>query len=304
MMRRAVFPVPPWRTFLHFRVFMMKIKRTKEIKEQVLLANKVKSELLRLIKNEISAAELKGIDVDAWNALLTEVELVAESFDLSLKACPLQDIDRRVSMLAGPFFTSSEHPVPKAGLGVMFPVLQLELKELSAAIKEDLGDGLIQIWYDLKAQQELIRVIPAADVKEQVMTEFEWIPVAIEDAFPIPHYWNLDPVGKGVQVISGLTSKGVQTTHDCFGACYFDASNDEKCWLWSLLQVFEKIAPEKFTHPIQMFGTHGVIQYSASDVKMNRLINLSDWGSTGHAQVFYKMKKGHPTEFSFWSCVR
>lgn len=282
----------------------MKIKRTKVIKEQVLLANKVKTELLRLINKEISAAESKRIDVDAWNALLIEVELVDETFDLSLKACPLQDVDRRVSMLTGPFFTSNEHPVPVAGLGVMFPVLQLELKDLSAAIEEDLGDGLIQLWYDLKAQQELIRVIPAADVKEQTMTKFDWIPVATEDSFPMPHYWNLDPVGKGVHVISGLTSKGIQTTHDCFEASYFEASNDEKYWLWTLLQVFEKIATEKFTHPIQMFGTHGAIQYSASDVKMNRLFDLSDWGSTGHAQVFYKSKKGHPTEFSFWSCVQ
>ena len=261
-------------------------------------------ELLRLIKNEISAAESKGIDVDAWNALLIEVELVAESFDLSLKACAFQDVDRRVSMLSGPFFTSNEHPVPAAGSDVIFPVLQLELKELSAAIRDDLGDGLIQLWYDLKAQQELIRVIPITDVKGQTMTEFDWISVATENAFPMPHYWNLDPVGKGVQIISGLTSKGIQTDHDGFEASYFNASNDDKCWLWTLLQLFEKIAFAKFTHPIQMFGTHGAIQYSASDVGMNRLIDVSDWGSTGHAQVFYKANKGHPTQFSFWNCVR
>lgn len=282
----------------------MKIHKSRKIHEQVALANGLKAELLRLIRRKIATAKSKGRDASAWSDLLQEVDFTEQAFNVTLKKCPAQNVDRRASMLTGPLFTSAEFPIPVALSGALFPVLQLELDELSGAIQDNLGDGLLQLWYDLRDQKEFIRVIPLAHVYSQELTDFNWSSVASEDGFPLPHYWNLNPVGEEVEVITGLVSMGVQSREDAIEYHYFDATQDESEWLWTLLKLFCRHTPYKCGTAVEMFGTHSTIQYSNTDVGMKRLINIGDWGSTGHAQIFYKTSQKEPTQFSFWSCVR
>ena len=282
----------------------MKIHKSRKIHEQVVLANGLKAELLRLIRRKIAVAKSKGRDTSAWNDLLQEIAFTAEAFKVTLKKCPAQDVDRRASMLTGPFFTSAEFPIPVAPSGALFPVVQLELDELSAAIQDNLGDGLLQLWYDLRDQKALVRVIPLAHVYSQALTDFNWSSVVSGDGFPLPRYWNLNPVGEEIEVITRLISMGVQSNENAIEAHYCHATDDETDWLWTLLKLFCKHTPNKFGTAVEMFGTHNTRQYSITDVGMKRLINIGDWGSTGHAQIFYKISQKEPTQFSFWSCVR
>lgn len=281
----------------------MKIQKSRKLREQVELANGLKAELIRLIRRKIRAEKLDEKKAALWHDLLREVELTAESFKLTLKECAAKEVDRRTSMLTGPFFTSTEFPIPKAPSGPMFPVVQLELDELSAAAHETLGDGLLQLWYDVGLQKEYIRVIPLTKVYGQEMTEFDWSSNA-GDYFPLPGYWSLDPVGNRVQIIRGLTSAGVQSHASSIEACYWQVADDEPSWLWTLLQLFFQNTPYKFGSKVRMLGVFYPIQYSASDVDMNCLISIADWGSSGGAQIFYKTSKGQETQFSFRSCVR
>lgn len=282
----------------------MKIRKSRKTREQVTLANGLKVELLRLVKRKIQSAKSDETRVKLWHELQREVELTAEAFKLTLKECSVREVDRRTSMLTGPFFTSDEFPVPAAQSGMMFPVVQLELNELSAAVQDNLGDGLLQLWYDLGQEKECIRVIPLTTVYAQEMTDFNWVPVASGDSFPLPHYWNIDPVGEGVQIISGLTSMGVQSHARRIEACYMDLIDDESGWLWTLMKLFLNNTPYKFSNPVKMFGAFYPIHYTAAEVDMNCLINIGDWGASGGAQIFYKTGKGQETQFAFRSCLR
>lgn len=282
----------------------MKIHKSRKIHEQVALANGLKAELVRLIRRKLRGAKLDEERSTLWHDLLREVELTEESFRVTLKECSAEKVNRRTSMLSGPFFTSDEFPIPDAQSVMMFPVVQLELEELSAAAQDNLGDGLLQLWYDLGRQKEYIRVIPLTKVHSQEMTKFDWVPASSDDCFPIPLFWNTDPVGDRVQTISGLSSTGVQSHEMRIEACYMDLIDDESDWLWTLMKLFLKNTPYKFSSPVRMFGTFYPIQYTAADVDMNCLIDIGDWGASGSAQIFYKTTKGQATLFSFLSCLR
>lgn len=104
--------------------------------------------------------------------------------------------------------------------------------------------------------------------------------------------------------MTGITSLSVQSNSDTIEAPYFEATNDEEDWLWTLLKLFYNCTRAKISGSVVIFGTHSTIQYGAHDVGMKRLINIDGWGSNGHAQIFYKLNKNKPTEFAFWNCVR
>lgn len=283
----------------------MRIHKTQKVRDQVNLAKRLQAELIRLIGKKISATKRRGNDPTEWGNLLSEVTLSAELYQIQVRTCAAKDVDRCSSMLCGPFFTSTMHPMPMGKSGPMVPLVQLELSELSAAAQEPLGDGVLQLWYDLEAQKERIRIIPLTDVCAQELIEFEWhSPIVAESAFPLPSHLLSDPLGGEVKVIVGLTSQGVQSHFDALEARYFEATDDEDDWLWTLLKLFGNCTFAKSSGYVAMFGTHSAIQYGAHEVNMKRLINIDDWGSTGHAQIFYKSDKNKPTEYSFWNCVR
>ena len=209
-------------------------------------------------------------------------------------------------MLTGPFFTSAEFPIPSSETGMFFPVVQLELDELSAAAKQDLGDGLLQLWFDLATQTEQIRVIPLNKTSVDEMTPFEWKPPAPFDDFPLPHHWNLNPNGSQVPTIIELKSWGVQSQGSSIAA-HLDNMGDELVsdWLRVLVKLFAANTPSKTVGAVSMLGTFYPIHYASSDVGMKCLINIADWGSTGGAQLFYETAtKGAAAKFAFWNCIR
>jgi len=281
----------------------MKITRSADVKAQIKLANNAKKKLLSLIKKKIEAVQKTTSQTEEWQNLSDELSAVSEVFSVTTKAVPYAKVNRRGCLLSGPFFVSKEFPVPVGVSGEMYPLVQFDLATLSKALGDDCGFGLLQLWYDLKAEKELIRVIPEGVIETQAMIEFRVNPLSGDDAFPLPFWIELDPVKNGVPVINALVSYGVECSSD-LPDIYCHLFTDAKDPLRALLTEFGPIAPWSNAGNFKVGGTLSAIQYNFSDIKMRQLLRFADWGSSGSAEVFFRSQKGNSPEFSFWSCVR
>lgn len=283
-----------------------RVRRSPRIREQIEVVNGLKTEIIRRIKRKLRGIESNEVKTANWNRLLREVELSAESFKLKFKECSAKEVERTKSMLHGPFFTSAEFPIPVAASGMMVPVVQIDLTNVAAAIGEYVSDGLLQLWQDIVSIDEhVIRVIPHGKVDIKKLTKFKLVLPSDFDGFPLPFYFENDPCGDEIQQIIGLTSTGITCQASSIEVSLQDIRKDASKELIALLERLLKLAPDKSTDEnVTLFGTFLPIQYGAADVDMNCLINIDDWGSTGNAQIFYKIDKKEATQFSFWSCVR
>ncbi len=92
----------------------------------------------------------------------------------------------------------------------MYPLVQLELSVLSKVVGENLGGGLFQLWYDIDAEKELLRVVPRDAVLTQGLIGFTVLRLSDDYFFPIPLWIDLNLSQNGVRVVESLVSCGVQ----------------------------------------------------------------------------------------------
>jgi hypothetical protein len=281
----------------------MKITRPTKIKQQVELANNIKAELLRLVQLRLKAAQKSDEPTEELQDLKDELEAVSEVFSISKKHLPYAEADRCGSMLSGPFFVSKKFPAPVAKSGALYPIVQFDLAMLSKALQADAGCGLLQLWYDIKGNKELIRVIPADAVVPQDLIDLQVKPLDPDDSFPLPGWLERNPVQNGVEAVQGLVSCGVET-HGNLADVYCEVFEGKNDWLRTLLTAFDQITLTPTCGVFSAGGTLQVIDYNHTDVKMRQLLKLSDWGSSGNAEIFFRPRKGKATEYAFWSSVR
>jgi hypothetical protein len=284
----------------------MRIQRPRRLVRQEILARELRAELLRLIRRRTGRSQL--IDTAAgWQQLLRLVELSAPGYSVRTRTSRAADVDRRTSMLTGPFYTSEAFPVPADSAGrPMFPILQLELDEASAAIQQPLGDGLLQLWHGTADSSTSIRVVPLRRAYEDVPTPFTWNPSPDVAMMPLPSQWNMDPEGNAVQEIVELVGTGFESQSEYILACYDDIGPEALGWLGTLLTLFGEKAPQRTRgreREVRLFGAFCPIQYSAADVGMPCLMSMG-WGSSGGAQLFYELRKGLAPRFEFHSSQR
>lgn len=284
----------------------MKVSCSKRVRAQLALAAGLKAELLRLIRRKIARAPSADLAAK-WQSLLLQVELSAPAYKLQTQLRAAAQLDRRCSMLTGPFYTSAQYPAPHdARGGVLFPVVQLELGPLASAIQEPLGDGLLQLWYDLAEARAMIRVIPLRAVDANEPTPFSWVAPADLDAAPMPGDWNRDPCGDRVHQIVGLVATGLECQAGFIEAHYLELAPEKPDWLGTLIQLFIEKAPYKrrsSSESVKLFGTFFGIQYSAADVGVPCLMSMG-WYASGGAELFYRLSKGQAPQYSFWNCDR
>jgi hypothetical protein len=281
----------------------MKIARSPEIKKQISLARDLKKRIIQEIDSRIEVLEKSNAVAEGLRSLRDEIESVSEAFSVNFKTVPYAKVNRRKSMLSGPFFVSKDFPVPVGVSRAMYPLVQLEMSVLSKVVGENLGGGLFQLWYDIDADKELIRVVPDGAILCQELIEFTILQLSDDYLFPIPSWMDLDPFQNGVKVVESVISCGIQCDYDMTDQYHkiFSEAND---WLRTLLFVFERATPRVSTGYFELGGTLNVIQYNYEDVKMRKLFNLADWGSSGSADIFFRVNDSGISEFSFWSCVR
>lgn len=194
---------------------------------------------------------------------------------------------------------------------MLFPVLQLDLRDISALGNKEIGDGLLQLWCDTLSLDCIVRVIPRIQVLQEKMVPFDFKkPELCYDGgefngFPLPFWFNLDPLGDSIDVIKSCIPARFESQLE--GYCgdygrYINGLIDKD--LRKDLTKFGKISAEKTFENLTFFGTYHVIQYDSSDTNNFCLLSISDWGSSGSAEIFYKLNPGGETEYKFFSSVR
>lgn len=275
-----------------------RVARSQKVVNQVRDADRLRKIILK---------KSKGIfahDFDSNASLfVTQLEMSAEAFDVKFKEQNPKIVDRSISMLSGPFFTSKEYPIPSTDDLMWYPVIQMDLRVASSLIQEALGNGLLQLWFDIRTNFGELRVIPRSIVTQANLTEFLFCREDEHEAVPLPWDWDSDPTGDGVRVMSSFKSTGIASQPEYLSiyledlASEFDVSNEFS----KKVNEFERITERESGSVLTLFGTFYPIQYSAGDVGEKCLLNFNEWFG-GNAQVFYKFENGQP-EFRFdWSC--
>jgi predicted DNA-binding WGR domain protein len=293
----------------HLTEYLLPVKTTPKVANQVAEAKVLQSVLIEGMKTQFPNVLKPKIKLADSNKryLLMQVELAAETFDVTFKAMPVSKVDRACNMLSGPFFTSNKHPIPSANGEMLYPIVQLDLRTASEISGERLGDGLLQLWYDINKFDGLIRVVPRDDVVVSEASDFAFKPAQKFDGFPLPFSWNSDPLGENVQVFKALEAKGLASQCRYFEDYLIEISRNEAVpdELWRNFESFGVISSIKTKSIFQLFGSFSLIQYSAADVGKKCLFNIEgDWGSSGNAQVFYAFDEKGAVSFSFWQSLR
>jgi len=279
------------------------VSRGDEVLQQLDAMSVLKRELLERLASCFPLAS-DAEDSDA-HGLINTIELSAESFDLEFDWVPLATVDRRTSMISGPFFTSDEYPIPATGSGMMCPVVQLDLRSASAASGDDLGDGLLQFWYDTSdsyPSEGHIRVIPRDAIEGQAPTAFDWTAPSDldESSLPVELWFQRDQ--ETVKIIRGLVSTGLRSQHSSIDVHWGELDDQFTDEIRERLQAFRE--GTEYTNSMHLLGTFYPIQYSASDVGMKCLFHFPRWGSDGNAQLFYEVCGPDSFVFSFRESVR
>ena len=259
----------------------MKIKRSPKIVQQVKEASELRARLLEKINKYLGDAAVGG----AVSSLCKTIELSAEGFKLILTETPVCSVDRKSSMLSGPFFSSAERPNYWDG---MFPIIQLDLREISQLAGRDFGDGLFQFWYEPGADADMQDAfeIPRSEVEGQVMTPFGSGEDEDEDEDESPPYEEeiYKKSSETVKVISGYESIGIQSQASIDDLSDNDFPDDLKRLIQVDLNRFVDITKSKDV--LHVLGSFYPIQYSAADIGMPCLIHFPQWNGVGNAQVF------------------
>jgi hypothetical protein len=207
-------------------------------------------------------------------------------------------------MLAGPLFTSVDYPIPSTEKGMMLPVAQLSLVEISSLSGQDFGDGLLQLWCDPdwdSSSRGFVRVVPRADLDSQTITPFDYEPHPGASSSPLPIEHIFDPSAIDIDVITGYESVGLQCQTNYFDVYCDDVPADVIESLSGDLERFQKLIDTK--NQLHVLGRFYPIQYSAVDIEWNCLMHFPTWGSSGNAQIFYRLTDdGMP--FSFEESLR
>jgi hypothetical protein len=292
----------------------VKILRTKAIERELQEANALKQKLIIEAKKLFPKLRRKsfpklskGNERRDEMLFFLQIESSAESFDVIFDVCSPANVDRTISMLSGPFFTSKIHPIPTANEEMLYPIVQIDLRVVSSIIGESLGDGLLQVWFDINKFDDLIRVIPRLDVDITIATEFNFIPAKNFDGYPLPYLpnaWDSDPLGDEVRIMIGFKSTGMSCQHN-YPEIYLDGYEEIPEEFNELLEKFLIASQDRSSTNFNLFGTFYPINYSAADTGGKCLFNISgDWGASGNAQVIYGFDNEGNATFSFWNSTR
>ena len=284
----------------------MKIYRSPDTEVQLAESISLRSMLTdHLVRGFKSGAE-EGGNNNPLNPFFQTIKRSAEGFLPELTRIAATDVDRTVSMLAGPFFTNLDYPIPTTSRGMLLPIVQLDLREISELSGRPLGDGLLQLWCDpewANDQRGLVRVIPRDEICIEAMTNFDYTVHPASSHSPIPDELKFEPPSGVVCVFNGYRSIGLQcqTSYllDVYG---YDVPDDILNPIVEHVERFEELtACERRLH---VLGSFYPIQYSAVDIDGDCLIEFPNWGSNGSAQVIYKLCTHDEVVFWFEESLR
>jgi hypothetical protein len=283
----------------------MKIERSAEIQTQLAEALPLKAGLINHLTKSLHSKSRKKSK--AKNPFLQTIEFSAEGFAPNLTWTAVADLDRSCSMFAGPFYTSSRHPIPVISGRMLAPIVQLDLKEITELSGFQLGEGLLQLWCDtdwMNSDRGLVRVIPPDEVIAAEMTHFDFVSsLDDDDIAPMPEMLRYNTEDDEIQVISGYTSVGLQCqTSYLLGVYSEEVPEEVLAPILDEVERFQELTEVK--NDLHLMGSFYPIQYSAVDVDGFCLINFRDWASCANAQVIFKIYERGEMSFSFVESLR
>lgn len=285
------------------------VQAIKRVEKGRRLLSRIKHRLYRLYTRPNryqEALELFFMDgeMEEWlRKSLLLMDKYCAAWPVSTVRVPLEKLDRRKGMLAGPLFTSASFPWPTLMGKKQQPVCQVDLRDATRISGWPFGDGLLQVWGSYG--DSLIRVIPRAEVESDLLTPL----------LPLDHYRDIDPwpieitwiKGEPVTQIVGyeqpfFDAKEIESLSHPMQ--FIPVSQQDRAILTELVVFLSSLETGYGSH---LFGCTDGVQYSAAD-KPNCFVELDGiefgWsfiGGTGH--VFYEFdQEGTPHFYFDWSC--
>jgi hypothetical protein len=282
------------------------VQAIKRVEKGKRLLNRIKHRLYRLYARPNRYQENLEMFfherfMEEWlHQALLLLDKYCAAWPVSTAMVPLEKLDRRKGMLAGPLFTSINYPWPTAKKRKMQPVCQVDLRDATQISGQSFGDGLLQVWL-ADYNDPLIRVIPRGEVESNLLTPL----------LPLDEYRDIEPFPIQME---WLTSESV-TQIVGYGNPFFDVhwldliTGPERFIPVSekdrvlLVELMEFLGALKNIGGGYLFGCANGVQYSPLE-KPNCFMDLADdefaW-DTG--QVFYEFDQKGTPHFSFdWSC--
>jgi hypothetical protein len=270
----------------------MKIKRSEKIANQVKEATDLRLKLLSQLRQY---KKIDGSEVNSIDRLVQAIELSAEGYKLILKDTPVSEVDRKSSMLSGPFFSSKEYISYWGNM----PIIQLDLREISQLAGRDFGDGLFIFYYEPEEEADMQDAfsIPRAEIETQAMTPFGQGEVDDEESGDDADNENEDEELESpyeeeifrkssdtVKVIVGYESIGMQSQVSTIEFLFEELPESIKLNIKDDLNLFTKLTKSKDVFHI--LGSFYPIQYDVNEVAMPCLVHFPQWNATGNAQIF------------------
>lgn len=217
-------------------------------------------------------------------------------------------IDRRSNMFGGKPFTTKNHPWPiNSKSKPYYPLIQVDLTQLSKIVGSHFGDGLLQVWLDITKNDldHLVRIIDDDDLIDQ-----------LEDDAPLPSIIKkTDKDGFWFGICSQFTFKpmGFMMGHWSDGALEWDYERDLSDKEVELLSALEKLSED---NGYRSMSGSWILGYpdrgSGSPADRNypepkNFIQFSDSGAfpmvdvSRYANIFYSDNEGDVSFFFDWN---
>ncbi len=261
---------------------ILQIERSSVVREKLIKAIKLRDKLIQKLNSLVQD------DSEAIKRFLKTLELSAEGFTPILTKTSVLEIDRTASMVAGPFFTSEEFPIPYSSDGMMLPLIQLDLREISRLSNKDLGDSLLQLWIDpdwSASSRGLIRNVPREELLNSNLTEFDYELHLEAFQSPVPIDLIYEPSDEFVNIITGYRSIGLRCQDSYLDLYDEELSIDVLQLIENDTQAFKSLL--SVNEGLGILGSFYPIQYSAADSSMYCLTEFPMWGASGNAQILY-----------------
>jgi hypothetical protein len=288
----------------------MNVVRSEAVELQLRTALELRDEILTALSLngliEPAASDNEIMDASD-NPFLHTLRSASEGFIPILTAVAVNKVDRKTSMLGGPFFTCDDYPMPTSISGSLAPIIQLDLQILSAISGKDFGDGLLQFWYDTdwdNDSRDLIRVIPSDVLNTAPMTPFEPTGKILDVIYsPVPEELIFTTARDKVDIITGFESMGLHSQTGYLDIYTDTLTEEQLSSISNLLADFIKLTdlPDKF----HLFGSFYPIQYSSPDIGSGQtLVHFPEWASSGNSQLFYCLYENGNMSFDFSESLR
>lgn len=262
------------------------VHRSKKIIMQIEKAQTLRKEIVTKLDKWIAAQPPSSGHGEIWQSVLTACEFASEGIGVKLEDKVANDVDRTGNMLSGPFFTSKQYPIVKNG----YPVVQLDLQQVSAISGKALGDGLFQLWEQSNLGDLLIRVIPKAAVSSHLMTPFSESDLKDGDDTGVAYPSSSYPAQGSVRVFKSYFSLGLEA-EDLADDLYVDPNVADSAQpsdsLLSKIVQFHKLTNRVSDHEIKLFGRNDSYYCAFDQVDKRMLLEIPYGGRS--AAVFYEL---------------